>query len=196
MILFLGIQFLSAPANSYSKQPADYAYYIWAPILVFEFFFATAQLFPHYRARPIIQQGTGLYFFWACILQTIWTIFFALKWFILSFVAVCLVLLCLAFLLASQHYNCVCPPTTRGGGGMAGTLGMGFRSPAVSVMGGGTTAVFPMQRRRNSVSEYWCVRNNRYLGCSELFYLLSCSIIISMFFSGFFVSRFTCIVVG
>lgn len=165
--------------------PADYAYYIWAPILVFEFFFATAQLFPHYRARPIIQQGTGLYFFWACILQTIWTIFFALKWFILSFVAVCLVLLCLAFLLASQHYNCVCPPTTRGGGGMAGTLGMGFRSPAVSVMGGGTTAVFPMQRRRNSVSEYWFFRFPFYLHCG---WLMVCTVVQ---FSMVFRYRFT-----
>ena len=54
--------------------PAEFAYYLWAPILVFELIFAFAQLLPNYRARPIIQQGTGYFFFWTCVIQTAWTV--------------------------------------------------------------------------------------------------------------------------
>jgi len=86
-------------------SPAGWAYYIWAPILGFEAIFAMAQLFPHYRARPIIQQGTGYFFFYTCIIQIAWTLFFSFKIFILSFVAVVAAFLSLASLLASQHYS-------------------------------------------------------------------------------------------
>lgn len=152
--------------------PADYAYYLWAPILVFEFFFATAQLFPHYRARPIIQQGTGFYFFWACIIQTVWTVFFAMRWFVLSFIAVVLALLCLVLLLASQHYNCLCVPTLqhRGGGILQGLL-----SSATGI---------PRQRRK-SLMEYWFFRFPFYLHCG---WLLVCTIVQ---FSMVFRYRFT-----
>jgi hypothetical protein len=85
--------------------PAEWAYWLWAPILVFEAIFAGAQLLPHYRARPIIQDGTGLYFFYTCLIQTAWTLFFAFRLFTLSFVAVALALLSLASLLVSQHYS-------------------------------------------------------------------------------------------
>jgi hypothetical protein len=153
--------------------PADYAYWLWAPILVFELFFATAQLLPHYRARPIIQQGTGLYFFWACIIQTIWTVFFAMRWFISSFVAVVLALLCLVFLLASQHYNVLCAPTTRGQGGM--TIA-GFLSSATMP---------PARQRRKSLLEYWFFRFPFYLHCG---WLLVCMVVQ---FSMVFRYRFT-----
>jgi hypothetical protein len=85
--------------------PAHWAYFLWAPILVFEAIFAIAQLFPYYRARPIIQQGTGFFFFYTCLIQTAWTLFFSFKLFILSFVAVVAALLSLASLLASQQYS-------------------------------------------------------------------------------------------
>jgi hypothetical protein len=87
--------------------PAEFAYYLWAPILVFELIFALAQLLPNYRARPIIQQGTGYFFFWTCFIQTAWTLFFAFEWFICSFICAVIALLSLASLLASQHYYCV-----------------------------------------------------------------------------------------
>eukprot|EP00529_Nitzschia_sp_RCC80_P010971 CAMPEP_0113456360 /NCGR_PEP_ID=MMETSP0014_2-20120614/8846_1 /TAXON_ID=2857 /ORGANISM="Nitzschia sp." /LENGTH=631 /DNA_ID=CAMNT_0000347809 /DNA_START=179 /DNA_END=2074 /DNA_ORIENTATION=- /assembly_acc=CAM_ASM_000159 len=87
--------------------PAEFAYYLWSPILVFELIFALAQLLPNYRARPIIQQGTGYFFFWTCVIQTAWTMFFAFKFFICSFVCAVLAMLMLASLLASQHYYCV-----------------------------------------------------------------------------------------
>mmetsp|Transcript_15198 Transcript_15198/g.38264 ORF Transcript_15198/g.38264 Transcript_15198/m.38264 type:complete len:569 (-) Transcript_15198:1888-3594(-) len=142
--------------------PADYAYWLWAPILVFEFFFATAQLLPKYRARPIIQQGTGLYFFWACIIQTIWTVFFAMRWFISSFVAVVLALLCFVLLLLSQHYNVLCAPTVRGRGGMS----------IVALLSMATTA--PPRQRRKSLMEYWFFRFPFYLHCG---WLLVCLVV-------------------
>jgi hypothetical protein len=86
-------------------SPAKWAYFLWAPILVFEAIFAIAQLLPNYRARPIIQQGTGYFFFWTCIVQTAWTLFFAFEFFTLSFVAVVCALLSMALLLASQHFT-------------------------------------------------------------------------------------------
>lgn len=85
--------------------PALWAYWIWAPILAFEALFACAQLFPHYRARPIIQQGTGFFFFYTCLIQTAWTLFFAFKLYIFSFVSVVAALASMASLLASQHYS-------------------------------------------------------------------------------------------
>ncbi len=85
--------------------PALWAYWIWAPILAFEALFAIAQLFPHYRARPIIQQGTAFFFFYTCLIQTAWTLFFAFKLYIFSFVSVVAALACMASLLASQHYS-------------------------------------------------------------------------------------------
>jgi benzodiazapine receptor len=85
--------------------PAEWAYFLWAPILAAEAIFAIAQLFPHYRARPIIQQGTGFFFLYTCLLQTAWTLFFAFRLFILSFVAVVGALISLASLLASQYYS-------------------------------------------------------------------------------------------
>jgi hypothetical protein len=85
--------------------PARWAYFLWAPILVFEAIFAIAQLTPHYRARPIIQQGTGFYFFYTCLIQTAWTLFFSFRLFTLSFVAVVCALLSMAFLLANQHFS-------------------------------------------------------------------------------------------
>lgn len=84
--------------------PARWAYLLWAPILVFEAVFAIAQLLPNYRARPIVQQGTGYFFFWTCVVQSIWTLVFAFEKFVLSFVAVLCALISMACLLASQHY--------------------------------------------------------------------------------------------
>ncbi|KAG7346051.1 hypothetical protein IV203_005119 [Nitzschia inconspicua] len=83
--------------------PAEWAYYLWVPILIFECIFAVCQLLPKFRQRPIIQEGTGLFFFYICIIQTAWTLFFAFRLFVLAFVAVVAALLCLASLLASQQ---------------------------------------------------------------------------------------------
>lgn len=92
-------------ANRTLVTPALWSYWIWAPILGFEALFAIAQLLPNYRARPIIRQGTSYFFFYTCLVQTAWTLFFAFKLYIFSFVAVVAALISMASLLASQHYS-------------------------------------------------------------------------------------------
>ena len=84
-------------------SPAEYTYYLWAPILLSEFIFVTAQLLPKYRSRPIIQQGTGYFFFYTCLIQIGWTLFYAFQLFVFSFVAVVAALLSLACLLMNQQ---------------------------------------------------------------------------------------------
>lgn len=94
--------------------PSPFAYWIWYPILVLEAVFAVAQLFPHFRGRPIVQAGTGFYFFYTFLLQTAWTLFFAFELFIGSFVSVVAALFSLLSLLASQQQTIT---STRSGGG-------------------------------------------------------------------------------
>lgn len=137
--------------------PAEYAVVIWAPILLFEAIFAAAQLFPHYRARPIIQQGTGFFFFYTCIIQTAWTLFFAFECFILAFVAVVAALLCLSSLLASQHYCNVAVVQGRN------SHSHYYYNHASS--GGG---------RYKSLSEYWLFRFPFYLHCG---WMIMCSVV-------------------
>lgn len=84
--------------------PALWAYYLWAPILILEGIFAFAQLLPHYRNQPIIQE-TGFLFFYCFLLQTAWTLFFSFELFTLSFISVVLALLCLISLLLTQIYT-------------------------------------------------------------------------------------------
>lgn len=82
--------------------PAKWAYYLWAPILALEGIFALAQLTRYYRARPVVQAGTGFYFFYTFLIQTVWTVTFSFQCFVASFVAVLAALLSLLSLLASQ----------------------------------------------------------------------------------------------
>jgi hypothetical protein len=83
--------------------PAHWAYKMWAPIVVMEGVFTLAQLLPHYRARPLIQDGTAFFFFYTFLIQTAWTICFSFQLFIGSFISVVAALLSLLSLLASQH---------------------------------------------------------------------------------------------
>ena len=85
--------------------PAEWAYFLWVPILILEGIFALAQLTPHYRNRPIIQAGTGYFFFYCFVLQTAWTFFFSFELFTLSFISVVLALLSLLSLLLSQLHT-------------------------------------------------------------------------------------------
>ena len=85
--------------------PARWSYYLWAPILVLEGVFTLMQLFPHYRSRPVIQDGTAFFFFYTFLIQTAWTFFFSFQLFVFSFVAVVGALISLVSLLASQHMS-------------------------------------------------------------------------------------------
>lgn len=94
--------------------PCEWAYYLWAPILIMEGVFAFCQMLPRFRARPIIQVGgTGFYFFYTFLIQTAWTLFFSFKLFIPSFVTVVAALLSLITLLVLQQ-------STLGDGGGTG----------------------------------------------------------------------------
>jgi len=84
--------------------PALWAYYLWAPILILEGMFAIAQLLPHYRNQPIIQE-TGYLFFYCFVLQTAWTFFFSFQLFTASFIAVVLTLISLVSLLLTQIHT-------------------------------------------------------------------------------------------
>ena len=86
--------------------PAPWAYHLWFPILFLEGVFATAQLLPYFRNRPIIQDGIGYFFFYTFVLQTAWTLFFSFQLFIGSFISVVLALLSLLSLLLSQLHTC------------------------------------------------------------------------------------------
>jgi hypothetical protein len=85
-------------------NPALWTYWaMWYPILILEGVFAVAQMFPYFRARPIVQSGTGFFFFYCFIIQTAWTIFWAFHLFVASFIAVVAALLTLMQLLYSQQ---------------------------------------------------------------------------------------------
>jgi hypothetical protein len=83
--------------------PTVWTYFMWYPILVLEGVFTVAQLLPYYRARPIVQGGTGYWFFYTFCIQTAWTLFYSFQLFVFSFIAVLAALLSLVKLLASQQ---------------------------------------------------------------------------------------------
>lgn len=85
--------------------PAKWAYYIWIPILFFETVFGVAQCLPAFRSRPIIQDGTGYFFFYTSLLQTAYTLSFAFHIFIASFLLAVATFLSLAWLLVRQFYS-------------------------------------------------------------------------------------------
>lgn len=85
--------------------PAEWASWIWIPILFFETLFALAQLFPSFRSRPILQESTGYFFFYTCLLQAAWTISFSFHVFIASFILAVATLVSCASLLIRQHYS-------------------------------------------------------------------------------------------
>jgi len=84
--------------------PSLWAYCLWSPILILEGTFAIAQLLPHYRNQPIIQE-TGYLFFYCFVLQTAWTFFFSFQLFTLSFISVVFALLSLISLLLTQLHT-------------------------------------------------------------------------------------------
>lgn len=85
--------------------PADWMYWSWIPILVFESVFSIAQVLPSFRSRTILQDGTGYFFFYACLLQTAYTMCFSFHVFIASFILAVATCLTLSSLLLRQHYS-------------------------------------------------------------------------------------------
>lgn len=88
--------------------PSEWAVYaFWYPILVLEGVFCVAQLFSYYRARPIVQSGTGFFFFHTTLFQTAWILFFCFELFIPSFLSLAGALVALFSLLNSQEQQLV-----------------------------------------------------------------------------------------
>lgn len=80
------------------------AHYLWVPILITEAAFSLAQLFPHYRARPIVT-GIGYRFFYTVLLQICFTFLYSFGLFVGSFITAVLTLLSLLSLLSAQHHH-------------------------------------------------------------------------------------------
>jgi len=68
--------------------------------------FSFAQLIPTFRARPIVQEGTGYFFVYTCLSQIAWAIFFSFRMFLVSFVCICVTFGSLIFLRLSQNLCC------------------------------------------------------------------------------------------
>jgi hypothetical protein len=109
-IQMLGLDGIMATHMQVSKKyetlitPAEWSQYIWAPILAAETVFSLAQLLPSFRSRPIIQDATGFFFFYSCLLQTSWVIVYSFHLFIPSFILVVATFVSLTLLLLRQHF--------------------------------------------------------------------------------------------
>ena len=78
--------------------------YLWIPILVCEAVFSVTQLFPYYRARPVVT-GLRYRFFYTVLLQIAYTFLYSFGIFYGSFVvAICALLSLLSLLAAQEHH--------------------------------------------------------------------------------------------
>lgn len=59
-------------------------------------------MFPKYRSIGIVQEGVGLYYFYACIAQSIWAFVFGYELFWLSVIVMALILMALGAIVAQQ----------------------------------------------------------------------------------------------
>jgi benzodiazapine receptor len=84
--------------------PKGTAFAIWSVIYTFQAIFAIMQLFPAYRAKPMVQSGVGYWYLSACIAQIAWTFSFATEVLALSLVCMYIILISLMGLLISQYY--------------------------------------------------------------------------------------------
>lgn len=75
---------------------------IWVPIFCFEGIFVVAQLLPTFRGRPIVLEGVGYFYVYACVAQMAWTFSFSFCLFLLAFISMAILLASLSCLLVSQ----------------------------------------------------------------------------------------------
>lgn len=76
--------------------------YLWVPICLAECLFSISQLLPEFRNRPIVR-GSGFLFFYAAVLQILFTILYGLKLFVLSFLGMGATLVVVLQLVRAQH---------------------------------------------------------------------------------------------
>lgn len=84
--------------------PKSAAFRIWSVIYTFQGVFAVMQLFPAYRAKPMVQSGVSYWYLSICISQIAWAFSFATEVLTLSLIFMYIILISLMGLLISQYY--------------------------------------------------------------------------------------------
>lgn len=86
-------------------NPAGWAFSIWSIIFLSQGIFAVCQLFPSYRSHPLVQKGIGIWFFCACISQSLWVFAFLSAQIDASMVAMLGILISLIIIVVKQQYE-------------------------------------------------------------------------------------------
>ena len=72
--------------------PDGFTFSIWGIIFISEAIFSILQMFPAFRAKPIVQQGVGYWYFVACLSQASWVLAFGYEILVLSLIFMGLIL--------------------------------------------------------------------------------------------------------
>jgi len=84
--------------------PKSAAFSIWALIFAAQAVFVVAQMFPRYRAMPLVQKGVGYWYLVVCAFQISWNFAFGFESFIASLVIIIFVWTGLLAIVTSQYY--------------------------------------------------------------------------------------------
>lgn len=83
--------------------PAGWAFAIWGIIFTLQLIWAVTQLFPSFRASPLVVDGVSWYYIAVCGAQIAWTICFSFELIVLSLVAMLAILFFLVKIVGSQY---------------------------------------------------------------------------------------------
>lgn len=113
---WLGTQSTGDLSDRYQTivSPASWAFSIWGLIFLFQGIFAVAQLLPHFRSVPLVQEGVSFYYILACIIQICWSIIFGYEIMWLALAVILLLALTLVTILVSQYYTKPSPSYSAG----------------------------------------------------------------------------------
>merc|ERR1712038_1677699 len=84
--------------------PKGTAFSIWAVIFVFQGVYATVQMLPSFRMRPMVQYGCSYWYIITCLTQLGWTFSFAFEEIELALFFMLLIWVSLMALIISQYY--------------------------------------------------------------------------------------------
>jgi hypothetical protein len=83
--------------------PAGWAFAIWGLIFTLQLVWGIVQLFPAFRASPLVINGVGWYYIGVCAGQVLWTAFFSFELISLSLIAMLSIFFCLLKIVNSQY---------------------------------------------------------------------------------------------
>lgn len=83
--------------------PIGWAFSIWGPIFIFQGIWTIAQMFPSYRAHPMVTEGVSYWYFAVCAAQACWTLAFATETNWLACIFMYTILGCLLKILYNQY---------------------------------------------------------------------------------------------